>query len=130
MSVKKSSGTKPTPPPVETPKSAKPRGMSLADLAEQFDFPTKVAVGIRKALKKLPVGRVYSDVEMRVECGVTSGRLRHQEWRELAEQEEFLRFQFQIENRGVFWAQPATVNAACQTVGKAQSLRELYEEKR
>ena len=102
----------------------------MADLAEQFDFPTRVAAAIRKVLKHLPVGRVYSDADMKVACGFgSSNRIRLAEWREIAEQEEFLGHQFQIEGRGIFWAQPKTVASACSQIGKAQSLREMFEDK-
>lgn len=125
MAEKRRSSRPPEPPSAAVPKQ---RGVSLADLAEQFDFPTKVAAAIRKALKRLPAGRVYSDTDMRFECGIgPSARIRLAEWREIAEREEFLAYQFQINGKGVFWAQPKTVSSACAQVGKAQNLREMFE---
>ena len=109
-----------------SPKASKERGLSVDDLAERYDFAAKIAAMIRRTVRKIPAGKVWSDADMKIECGIgASGRVRMGEFREIAENDdEFLKYQFFIEGKGTFWAQPKTVVSACEAIGKAQPLGE------
>lgn len=111
----------PKPDKTDDPFGARVRGLSKEALAEKFDYNTKCRVSLQKALKKIPKGVVWSDKEMREECGVSNNH----GWRDVAEEEDFLKYQFSVGgDRHVFWARPETVKWACQNIAKAKPLAE------
>lgn len=113
--------TKKKQPPAETPSAR--RGMSKEMLAERYDYKTKARAAIARALKRLPLGQVWSDSDMRSECGVNA----QAGWREVAEESQFAAYQFRIGDNGYWWAQPKTVAWACTNIAKARRLDEVHQ---
>lgn len=94
------------------------RGLTAREFIEQHDAATKTRLAIRRLLKQLRGNEILKDADMRSECGAPSNG-----WRQIAEEQEFLPYQFAHEGR-YWWASPKTITEVCATVGKARRLDE------
>lgn len=93
-------------------------GISKEQFRAQFDTDTSTREAIRKGLKTLGKSEILADNQFRSErCGNvgTAG------WRQIAEEVEFIAFQFRCGGR-VWWATRATVEWSLLNVSKAKEL--------
>lgn len=98
----------------ETVKSR--RGVSRQEFAQTYDFSTRTRVALRLVVKTLGSNEYVRDNDIRQECGASGNG-----WRTIAEEAEFLPYQFKVESR-VFWSSPRGVAWALENVAKARSL--------
>jgi len=105
------------PPPATIP-DGKRRGMTREEFAATNDFSTRTRLAIRRTVKTLRADEILKDAEFRSECGVGAGS----GWRQIADEPEFLPYQFRLGDRDYFWATPKTVEWAVQNVAKARKL--------
>ena len=98
--------------------SSKKGTMSLDEFKSQFDNYTRIRKAIEESLRSLEDNQVVKDVDFRIYlCGIgsTNG------WRQVAEEEEFSKYQFQCDGK-IWWATEKTVQEVLRTVSKARSL--------
>lgn len=104
------------------------RGLSKANLAEKFDFATRVRIAIRKALAQLPDDgdTLWSDQDMREACGVASNNRRHAragDWRAVAEEPEFAKYQIRVRgNTNIFWGHPRALKWCVANIDQTEYL--------
>lgn len=93
-------------------------GTSLEDLLSRHDPHTRAREAIRVGITLLEDRRVLRDAEFRQElCGMNAAGC----WRTVASEEEFLRYQFTLDNK-VWWSTLTTVEEVVERIAKAKLL--------
>ena len=100
------------------PKKKGKEGIDREQFRAQFDKDTGMREALRKGLGTMGPTEIVSDNQFRTErcgnCG-TAG------WRQVAEEEEFLPYQFRCGSR-IWWATKTTVKWTLEHVSKAKGM--------